>query len=492
MQPPAVNPELHLARKDLDATNDRGWTRYGLEGRIQYSWLQERLSRAMALHLLVAFGALGVGLAGLFAGWINLRLRLGIEEQDRFVTFVSLAGAVLFFALRVATFAADEPLRPCRRAFLRDLGALGLALAVFLAVAYIGRIGALFSRGWMLSWFLLAILALALVRFLLVGLFAPLARRRLALLGSPELVAAAQRLLEEGREEAELVAAVAADGGELEKATARLATSASESEIDEIVLCLALADAGAVRRTVDSLLAVPAEVSLFADRSALVLVESGVVTTGLPRLRLLERPLRDWGRLAKGLFDRLAAALLLVLLAPLFGAIALAIRLDSPGPVFYRQLRYGRGRRPFMLLKFRSMYVQACDAPDAPIRQAQRDDPRVTRIGRWLRRLSLDELPQLLNVLRGEMSLVGPRPHPVRMDDHFAECLSLYLARHRLKPGITGWAQIHGLRGETATAEAMAARLAYDLYYLRNWSFALDLWILFRTPWELLRCRNAY
>jgi putative colanic acid biosynthesis UDP-glucose lipid carrier transferase len=292
----------------------------------------------------------------------------------------------------------------------------------------------------------------------------------------------------------ELVAAVPVCGEEdFEGKLVRLREATVDAGIDEVVLCLPLADAGRVRRAVDLLLAVPAEVSLFADRAGLELAEHGLATAGrFPRMRLLERPVRDWGRIAKGLMDRVGAAVLLVLLSPLFAVIALAIRLDSPGPVFYRQLRRGLGGRPFEMLKFRSMYADRCDAPDAPIRQARRDDPRFTRVGRFLRRTSLDELPQLWNVLRGEMSLVGPRPHPIRMDDSYAEEIALYLGRHRLKPGITGWAQIHGFRGETPTLEAIRARIDHDLYYIRNWSLGLDLWILLLTPWKLLTCRNAY
>jgi Undecaprenyl-phosphate glucose phosphotransferase len=323
---------------------------------------------------------------------------------------------------------------------------------------------------------------------------AGLMRRRVALVGSTGMIEDVRRLLARSGEEVELVAAVPVCGEEdFEGKLVRLREATVDAGIDEVVLCLPLADAGRVRRAVDLLLAVPAEVSLFADRAGIELAEHGLATAGrFPRMRLLERPVRDWGRIAKGLMDRVGAAVLLVLLSPLFAVIALAIRLDSPGPVFYRQLRRGLGGRPFEMLKFRSMYADRCDAPDAPIRQARRDDPRFTRVGRFLRRTSLDELPQLWNVLRGEMSLVGPRPHAVRMDEEYRGIVERYMARYRLKPGITGWAQVHGYRGETRDIEAMRARIAYDVDYARSWSLALDLWILFLTPWIVLSRRNAY
>ncbi|MFU8765309.1 MAG: exopolysaccharide biosynthesis polyprenyl glycosylphosphotransferase, partial [Haliea sp.] len=191
----------------------------------------------------------------------------------------------------------------------------------------------------------------------------------------------------------------------------------------------------------------------------------------------------------KTLLDLGLAALLLVLLAPLLLLIALLVRLDSPGPVLYRQQRHGSGGRLIEVLKFRTMHA---GAPGDPFSQARRDDPRVTRCGRFLRRSSLDELPQLLNVLRGDMSLVGPRPHPVALNQEYARKLAAYMQRHRVKPGITGWAQIHGYRGETDTLEKMEKRLQYDLYYIEHWSLGLDLKILAKTALLGWTGANAY
>jgi putative colanic acid biosynthesis UDP-glucose lipid carrier transferase len=161
--------------------------------------------------------------------------------------------------------------------------------------------------------------------------------------------------------------------------------------------------------------------------------------------------------------------------------------MDSPGPVLFRQPRHGSDGQVFDVLKFRTMRVTEADAP----RQARRDDPRVTRPGRFLRRTSLDELPQLVNVLAGDMSLVGPRPHPVALNHEFAGRIHAFMQRHRVKPGITGWAQVHGYRGETDTLEKMQKRFEYDLYYIEHWSLGLDLKILLRTL-TALRGENAY
>jgi len=182
--------------------------------------------------------------------------------------------------------------------------------------------------------------------------------------------------------------------------------------------------------------------------------------------------------------------LFLVAVLPLLGLIAALIKLDSPGPVLFRQQRFGFNKQPFTFYKFRSMHAQAGDDPSVP--QATRDDPRVTRVGRVLRRTSLDELPQFLKVLKGDMSLVGPRPHSTPLDDRYAALIDGYLARHHVKPGITGWAQVNGLRGETDTLQKMERRVAYDLRYINKWSPLLDLRILCKTLVVFLGQRNAY
>jgi len=213
----------------------------------------------------------------------------------------------------------------------------------------------------------------------------------------------------------------------------------------------------------------------------------------VPMVRLLERPLDGWRWLLKGIEDRVLAALLLVLLAPVMLLIALAVRLGSEGPVFYRQIRHGFNQEPISVFKFRTMYTSMCDAPSAAtFRQATKGDPRVTPLGRFLRRTSLDELPQLLNVVRGEMSLVGPRPHPVALDQQYIHRIDDYLCRHRVKPGITGWAQVNGYRGETTDDEAMRRRIEHDLHYIKHWSVFLDLRILWLTIFRGFVNPNAY
>ncbi|MGH6920502.1 MAG: undecaprenyl-phosphate glucose phosphotransferase, partial [Geminicoccaceae bacterium] len=235
--------------------------------------------------------------------------------------------------------------------------------------------------------------------------------------------------------------------------------------IDQVVITL---PAQAEQRLVDllkKLRDLPLEVSLCPvvfEPPALVCRRVSLVG-GVPLLGVLQRPFSRWGYLVKAIEDYVLATLLLILAAPLMLAIALAVWLDSPGPIIFRQKRYGFNNGTIEVFKFRTMRTDQ-DENDRAV-QARRDDRRLTRLGHWLRRTSLDELPQLFNVLRGEMSVVGPRPHMVEHNQQYAALIETYLGRHRVKPGITGWAQVNGWRGETDTLEKMERRIGHDLYY---------------------------
>ena len=213
---------------------------------------------------------------------------------------------------------------------------------------------------------------------------------------------------------------------------------------------------------------------------------------------VLRRPVavpgnRSFAFAAKRAFDIAGAAALIVLLSPVLLAVAAAVKLSSRGPVFFTQRRWGRGNVPFDVYKFRSMYVEMEDR--SGVAHTVKDDPRVTPVGRFIRRTSLDELPQLFNVLLGTLSLVGPRPHALMAkaaDQLYHDVVDGYFARHRVKPGITGWAQVNGWRGETDTPEKIQKRVEHDLYYIENWSLFLDVYILLRTPLSLLKSENAY
>jgi Undecaprenyl-phosphate glucose phosphotransferase len=229
---------------------------------------------------------------------------------------------------------------------------------------------------------------------------------------------------------------------------------------------------------------VPSDSDAFFSTSRIL--DFGNVTT----IQVAHPPLSALDQAVKRTFDLCAAISGLALLSPLFLIVSIAIKLDSPGPVFFRQLRHGYNKEPIWVFKFRSMNVM--ENSNEFIKQAQRNDPRVTRVGRVLRRTNIDEIPQLINVLRGEMSIIGPRPHAAAHNKLFEQLIPPYSRRHRIKPGISGWAQVNGYRGETDTIEKMQRRLEYDLHYIENWSLWFDLKIVFMTLFSKRTYTNAY
>jgi exopolysaccharide biosynthesis polyprenyl glycosylphosphotransferase len=275
-----------------------------------------------------------------------------------------------------------------------------------------------------------------------------------------------------------------------ETALAGVVRHVREQRVDEILVLGSWGGAVSNSDILSALRMVPAPVKLIADqRLARVLAHASCDVAGARAMLVKPPPLGPVQRLGKRAFDVAAASLLLAALSPLLLIAAAAIKLDSPGPVLFRQWRGGFNGRRFRICKLRTMTVAE---EGAAVRQARRGDARVTRVGRLLRASSIDELPQLFNVLMGDMSLVGPRPHAIVHDETYAALIAPYPARHNVKPGITGWAQVQGSRGETADAAQMRRRVEQDLSYIENWSFLLDLLIIGMTVREVVRPRNAY
>ncbi|CAN7236675.1 undecaprenyl-phosphate glucose phosphotransferase [Trinickia sp. LjRoot230] len=264
------------------------------------------------------------------------------------------------------------------------------------------------------------------------------------------------------------------------------------SDLHELWLVLPLSEEGTILRVVREFHDDLVNIRFMPDVRSLALFDtSGIIDLlGVPAINLMASPLSPSAMFKKELFDRVFALCALIGLAPVLLTIAVAVKLSSPGPVFFRQKRKGADGRVFTIYKFRSMRMH--DESPGVVKQAVRHDPRVTRVGAFLRRTSLDELPQFFNVLRGDMSVVGPRPHALEHDDLYQKVVAGYIHRYRIKPGITGWAQINGYRGETDRIEKMERRVAHDLYYLGNWSFALDMRIIAATIVKGLVHTNAY
>ncbi len=269
---------------------------------------------------------------------------------------------------------------------------------------------------------------------------------------------------------------------------------ARTTPIDTVVITLPPDEDEQLLAIMDKLKMLPVDVRLCPGLAGFHLPGAGVsYLGGLPLLNVANRPLSDWQSIAKQIEDRVAAALILAMISPLLLLIAALIVLDSPGPVFFRQKRHGFNNQLIDVFKFRTMYHEMRD--ENADRLTQRDDPRITKVGAFLRKYSLDELPQFFNVLRGEMSIVGPRPHALSAKAAgklYDEAVHDYAARHRVKPGITGWAQVNGWRGETETLEQIRKRVEHDLIYIDNWSLWFDVKIIFMTIFGGFTGKNAF
>ena len=263
--------------------------------------------------------------------------------------------------------------------------------------------------------------------------------------------------------------------------------------VDKVLIALPMSAEGRILQLLTKLRSLAVDVALVPDFVGMRLDKQIARDDSPPILSVLRKPQSELDWLVKRSFDFATSLALLIALSPLLALTALAIRLDSTGPILFRQPRLGLNNKEFNVLKFRSMYVEQSDLEARE--QTKRNDARVTRVGAWLRRLSIDELPQLFNVLAGDMSLVGPRPHALGMQVNDRLCDEIvheYAVRHRMRPGITGWAQVRGLRGAVDEPELLEARVNHDIYYIDNWSFSFDLRILVMTVIELIRPRNAF
>jgi putative colanic acid biosynthesis UDP-glucose lipid carrier transferase len=273
-------------------------------------------------------------------------------------------------------------------------------------------------------------------------------------------------------------------------ALSALADYARSHTIDVIYIALPMASQPRILKLLEDLRDTTASIYFVPDIFVSDLIQARVDSIGgLPVVAVCESPFCGFNGVVKRASDFVLAALILLLVSPLMIAIAVGVKLSAPGPVLFKQRRYGLDGKRIVVYKFRTMTV----AEDGElVRQATRNDARVTRFGAFLRRTSLDELPQFINVLQGRMSVVGPRPHAVAHNEMYRKLIRGYMIRHKVKPGVTGFAQVNGWRGETDTVDKMKRRIEYDLQYLRNWSLLLDLQIIVKTVFVVLRKDNAY
>jgi Undecaprenyl-phosphate glucose phosphotransferase len=459
------------------------------------------LMRLADFAVAVASGAI---MAALYHG------EASIATDPLYLAMIVLAGGSTVLALDFLGLYTSR----ARAAFHRNLPRLmlgwGAALATVGIIAFFLKAGHELSRGWLALWLVTGGVALVAERAGFSFLMQHLAKsgrllRRAVIYGTGPLTDDLVRALEADSGAEIRIVGVFDDRAAPRDAAASdrytrigslddLLDVARALYVDLVFVALPVAGERRLHDVASRLSVLPADIRLPAQATQIRLASRLYSHVGqVAMIDLYDRPIADWGVVAKWVFDKTIGFLALVLLMPVMALVALAIKLDSPGPVLFRQKRYGFNNELIEVLKFRSMHVAQCDANAE--RLVSRSDPRVTRVGRFIRKTSLDELPQLVNVLRGELSLVGPRPHAVAakaQDRLYNEIVARYFARHKVRPGITGWAQICGWRGETDTEEKISKRVEHDLYYIENWSVFFDLYILAMTPVALMKSENAY
>ena len=387
-----------------------------------------------------------------------------------------------------------------------------ILITVFLILVAVGfslKIAGDYSRVWLFSTAIAAIILLRLGRGGFVAIMRRMAKkgylaRNILIYGATEQ---AQRFLADVRQlnapwnrvvglfdDRRSSASVEIESVRVRGDLQELIKFARDTRADDIIVALPLSNQRRISQILQQLKILPANISLCPDLATLRILSGKLnYQYGAPLASVYEKPLSLWHNVEKRLFDSIVSSVALLMLAPVMLVLFILIKLDSPGPIFFRQRRYGFNNELICIWKMRTMYIEQQD--ENAERLATPDDPRVTRFGSFLRRTSLDELPQLFNVIAGDMSLVGPRPHALRAKaagQLYQDVVGEYAARHRVKPGLTGWAQVNGWRGETDTHEKIIKRVEHDLYYIEHWSVRLDLQILIRTVGVLLSQENAY
>jgi len=417
------------------------------------------------------------------------------------------ASAILLGALAFAlSYPGDLPFRRQPRGVVRRLTAgWGLVIAVLLVLGLSTDMLREFDPNLLAAWAIATPLAQTAVHLLtpwVLPKLVALRREQVAIvIGANELGRALARQLTADPISQTRVTAFFDDretsriGSELEAPVCGYLTGVADfvraNRIDQIYIALPMASQPRILKLLDQLRDTTASIFFVPDIFMYDIIQARVDTVvGMPVVAVCETPFHGTTGLIKRLSDMVMASVAIVAAAPIMVAAAIAVKVTSPGPVLFRQRRYGLDGQEILVWKFRSMRVQE---DGAVVTQATRGDDRVTPVGAFLRRTSIDELPQFFNVLQGRMSVVGPRPHAVAHNESYRKLIKGYMIRHKVKPGITGWAQVNGARGETDTIDKMRRRIDFDLEYLRNWSLRLDLLIVWKTVWQALRGdRNAY
>jgi len=438
---------------------------------------------------------------------------LYVQDTDLALPYYSAVVLAAFMTVLVFQLSGLYRL-PVMNSITMQLSRTALAwtgvFGTLMLAAFLLKMSEDYSRLWFVGWFFLGFLSIISVRFILMGRIRGWMKegrleRRVVIVGGGKR---GQQLIEALKVSAGpdiRICGVFDDRNDDRSpeeiagypklgTVSELVRFARSNRVDLLIMALPMSAEKRVLDMMRKLWVLPVDIRLSAHDAALRMTSGTYSYVGnVPFFNLYDKPLQDWDHVLKAIEDRVLAALFLVLLSPLLLLIAIIIKLDSKGPVFFKQRRYGFNNELIEVYKFRTLKHENTDANAAKL--VTSDDDRVTRVGRFLRRASFDELPQFLTVLKGDMSIVGPRPHAIlakAADELYGDVVDGYFARHRVKPGITGWAQVNGWRGETDTHEKILRRTEFDLYYIENWSLLFDLYIILRTPISMLRGENAF
>jgi putative colanic acid biosynthesis UDP-glucose lipid carrier transferase len=443
----------------------------------------------------------------LLAGWVAYFLRFdSLEVAPSYITAMIIG--MIFTTTVFSFFEIYTSIRGQR--FLRHVITLSQAMG-FLAIMMAGlsfftKSGETFSRMWFVGWMMLSLVLLILIRcsLLLILRFMRtrgLNERRVVILGAGILGVKFASTVQQALWTGFRIVTFMDDAAETKPKTLLsipviqtpedLGAYFAEHKIDEIWLALPLRAEARVKEIVFELRHLTINTRFVLDIFGLDLLNHSITdVAGFPVLNMRSSPMTGVNRFVKAIEDRVLALMIVLAISPILLLIAIAVKLTSPGPVFFKQQRLGWDGRIIKIYKFRTMRAHFEEA--GCVTQATANDPRVTAFGRFLRRTSLDELPQFINVLQGRMSIVGPRPHALAHNELYKDSVEAYMQRHHVKPGITGWAQVNGWRGETDTLAKMQKRVEYDLHYINNWSLGFDLKIILLTIFRGFINRNAY
>ncbi len=466
-------------------------------------------SPQMVLVLAVAADLFGTFLAGIASAWKYPGVAANVPWA-LYASVILVAGVLLITFVKAMGLYEFGNLIATYRKLPKLITAWVTTFAIVVSWIFLLKIGNEVSRVWLTSWAVAGLFFFISWRIMLGGFLRRLNHdghfnKSSILVGGGENAAKVISVMENSNESGVNLIGVFDDRSDarVPSVTGGLFKLGSiddlidfvrSTPVDTLIITLPTYAEERIVQLLERLWILPVDIRISAQNQKIRLRPRAYSYIGnLPCLDVYDKPLGEWGPLFKTITDKSIAVLALILFAPIFALIALAIKMNSKGPVIFKQKRYGFNNELIEIYKFRSMHMD--DSDDNAVKLVTRGDSRVTRVGRFIRRTTLDELPQLVNVLKGDLSLVGPRPHATQAKagaDLYEHVVDGYFARHRVKPGLTGWAQINGWRGETDTADKIERRVECDLYYIENWSLTFDLYILARTPLALMTTQNAY